>query len=106
MSAVVLYDVRLMSLLAYLLNLELLLSVGGITTRASFGALNLGCSACIGHLDVGHGCCESGMVCGVKAVVLWCESSWCGVAWMMGGKRLMNGPDCRVALEECVEGDT
>lgn len=39
---------------AYLLNLELLLSVGDVTTRAGFGALDLGRSACIGHLDVGH----------------------------------------------------
>ena len=42
------------SSLAYLLNLELLLSIGGVTTRAGFGALDLGRSTCIGHLDVGH----------------------------------------------------
>jgi len=45
------------ALLAYLLNLELLLSVGGVTTRAGFGALDLGRGTCVGHLDIGHDCC-------------------------------------------------
>ena len=40
--------------LPYLLDLELLLSVSGVTARAGFGALDLGRSTCVGHLDVGH----------------------------------------------------
>ena len=61
---------------AHLLNLELLLSVGSVTARAGFGALDLGCGTRIGHLNVGHGCC---VVCGVDAAVLCCKSRWCGV---------------------------
>lgn len=45
------------ALRAYLLNLELLLSVGSVSARAGFGALDLGRGTCVGHLNVGHGCC-------------------------------------------------
>jgi hypothetical protein len=69
---------RFISQPAYLLHLELLLSVDGITACASFSALDFGCSACIGHLDVGHGCWLA-VVCGVFVVVLCRERARCGV---------------------------
>jgi hypothetical protein len=72
------YSYALEVLDAYLLHLELLLSVHGITACAGFGALDFGCSACIGHLDVGHGCCLA-VVCGVFVVVLCRERARCGV---------------------------
>jgi hypothetical protein len=65
MSALLSPGMRLWCFTIYLLHLELLLSVDGITACASFGILDFGCSACIGHLDVGHSCC---LVCGMWGV--------------------------------------
>ena len=73
----------------YLLDLKLLLSVGSFSTCAGFGALDLGRSTCIGHLDIGHGWVDC---VGSVYVVMrgdwggvweraWCGVVWCGVAW-------------------------
>ena len=65
---------------AYLLNLELLLSVGDVTTRAGFGALDLGRSACIGHLDIGHGWVDCVGLVNVVESERWSGVARCGVA--------------------------
>lgn len=64
-------DVHPASVLTYLFNLKLLLSLSNITACSSFCALDLRCGTGVSHLDVGH------RICGVSRVlvVLWYSTS-------------------------------
>lgn len=86
---------RCVSELPYLLDLELLLSLGDVAACSSFGALDLGCGTSICHLDVGHGGCDvfvRGVVCSEAVFGL------CGVADGSGGVRMIGDTSSRAKL--------